>query len=484
METGSSSDSGRGSGRPDTAATLRVRVEDSVFMVDRAMLVRGCDYFRALFRSGMRECRQEEVHLRGLRARGFLIVLAVLRGDRPTLSDDQIVDAVECAAFLQVGALARHLADLINSDNCLLLCQAAAVYGLLELYLSAALFIRDMHEDLQEAAESLLWESRQYVQSLTPSSFVAVGTYSPSMEILQDSFRTLCYLDEGEKDWKHLTDLPTEASTSMAGLAVLSNKLYIVGGVRDVSKQVVESCFCYDAMANKWTTFNGPRQLRYNFTLVGHEGRLYAIGGEYEKTAMSSVEMYDVATGNWSFVHHAPRPVADAACAKAMSRIFVCFWKPKETTDIYEYVPGRDEWSLVTTLIRPHSYGHCMVAHRDNLYVMRNGPYADFLRCLMDCYNITTGQWTAMPGHYVNSKGALFTAVVRGDSAFTVNRMLTLEYAIGTGGWKPRREMKGFPRSGSVWTFFLRLPKTRAHPKQREALDSTGQDDANDPNPA
>uniref|UniRef100_A0A671MBA1 Kelch repeat and BTB (POZ) domain containing 13 n=1 Tax=Sinocyclocheilus anshuiensis TaxID=1608454 RepID=A0A671MBA1_9TELE len=101
-----------------------------------------------------------------------------------------------------------------------------------------------------------------------------------------------------------------------------------------------------------------------------------------------------------------------------------------------------------------------MVTHGDNLYVMRNGPCDDFLRCLMDCYNITTGQWTAMPGHYVNSRGALFTAMVRGNSAFTVNRNLTLEYVICGDKWKPRRQMTGFPKSGSLWTCLLRLPKS------------------------
>uniref|UniRef100_A0A3Q3D3T0 Uncharacterized protein n=1 Tax=Hippocampus comes TaxID=109280 RepID=A0A3Q3D3T0_HIPCM len=111
-----------------------------------------------------------------------------------------------------------------------------------------------------------------------------------------------------------------------------------------------------------------------------------------------------------------------------------------------------------------------MVAHRDNLYVMRNGPCDDFLRCLMDCYNLTTAQWTAMPGHYINSKGALFTAMIRGDSALTVKHMLTLEYAIGAHGWKPRRQMKGFPKSGSLRTCLLRLPKTGYTGADRTAL--------------
>lgn len=111
-------------------------------------------------------------------------------------------------------------------------------------------------------------------------------------------------------------------------------------------------------------------------------------------------------------------------------------------------------------MVKSQSYGHCMVTHRDNLYVMRNGPSDDFLRCRMDCYNITTGQWTAMPGDYINSKGALFSARVKGDSVFTVKHMLTLEYAITGDRWRPRRQMKGFPNNGSLVTCLLRLPKT------------------------
>ncbi|XP_036400415.1 kelch repeat and BTB domain-containing protein 13 [Megalops cyprinoides] len=463
-------------GRDCEMATLRVRVEESVFAVERATLVRDCEYFRALFRSGMRECQQEEVHVKGLRARGFLIALGVLRGERPILTGEEIIEVAECAAFLQVAPLEKHLINIINSDNCLLMYHTAATYGLLDLYHSAALFIRDMYRDLEDDAKCLPEELLDYVESLAPSTYVTVGTHSPTIELLQDFVRTVCYLDEDEKEWKVLTDLPIDASTTMAGVTVLDNKLYIVGGVRDVSNQVVVSCYCYDPETDTWTTFCSPRQLRYNFTLVGHEGYLYAIGGEYERTTMSSVERYQVSTGNWSFVSHLPRPVAGAACAKAMSRIFVCLWRPMDATDIYEYVPVRDEWVLVTTLIRHQSYGHCMVAHRDNLYVMRNGPSDDFLRCMMDCYNLTTGQWTAMPGQYENSKGALFTAVVRGDSVFTVNRKMTLEYIIEGKKWKPKKEMNGFPRIGSMWTFLLRLPKTGRQPEGQRVLNGNGRD--------
>ncbi|XP_061102859.1 kelch repeat and BTB domain-containing protein 13 [Conger conger] len=451
-------------------ANQRVRVEESVFSVDRALLTRNCEYFRALFQSGMRECEQEEIHVKGLRARGFMVTLSVLNGERPILNSEEIIEAIECAAFLHVDALTKHLINIINSDNCLLMYHTAAIYGLWELYHSAALFIRDMYSELKDDVRCLPDELLEYVESLVPNTYVTVGTHSPSIKLLQDCQRTVCYLDEDEKDWKVLTDLPVDASTTMAGVTVLNNKLYIVGGVRDVTNQVAESCYCYDPALDNWSTFMGPQQHRYNFTLVGHEDCLYAIGGEYDRTTMSSVERYNLSTCTWSFVSHLPRPVASAACTKAMNRMFVCLWRPMDATDIYEYVPAEDRWVLITTLIRQQSYGHCMVAHKDNLYVMRNGPSDDFLRCMMDYYNLTTGQWTAMPGQYQNSKGALFTAVVRGDSVFTVNPKMTLEYIIEEKKWKPKTEMNGFPRIGSMWTFLLRLPKMGKPPRGHGVL--------------
>lgn len=449
--------------RDHRAGWVSVKVEGSRFTVERSLLARCSSYFCGLFRSGMIENHQDELHLRGgVSARAFLITLAVCRGEFPTLGDpDELVEAAECAAFLQVACLVQHLCDIIDSENCLLLYHAASVYGLHTLYQNAALFLRDCFDDLKEAAEgSLPHDLIEYSQSLPPASYIAIGTHSPSVEQLHDSFRVVCYLDEKEGEWKHLTDLPAVCSTSMAGVAVLDNCLYVVGGVYGYGKDTVDSGFCYNPDSGVWTAFPGPQQPRYNFTLLGHGGRLYAIGGEVQKQIISTAESYDVETGAWTFMRHTPRPVASTACAVARRRIFVCFWKPPDTTDIYEYISMKNEWRLETTMIKPQSYGHCMVAHRDNLYVMRNGPGDDFLRCLMDRYNITSGQWTAMSGHYINSKGALFTAMIRGDSVFTVKHMLTLEYTITDSGWKPRRQMKGFPKSGSLWTCFLRLPKT------------------------
>jgi len=453
--------------------SLTVRVDGRAFVVEKALLTSHCEYFRALYQSGMRECLQTELHLRGLGAAGFVTMLAVLHGERPALlGANELVESIECAAFLQVRALAGYLADLVNSENCLLMCHTAFTYGVRELCHRAALFIRDIRADLKEELLSLPPELAEYVDSLEPRTYMAVCSHVPSVELLGDFQRTVCYLDEETRDWKVLTHLPQNASTFMAGVAVLDDKLYIVGGVHDMNKRVLASGFCYSPATDTWSTVPGPQQPRYNFTLIGHEGCLYAVGGEYDRKAISSVEKFRASQGTWSLAAHLPCPAASVASAKVMSRIFVGLWKANGATAIQEYVPREDRWVLLTTLVRRHSYGLCMVAHRDNLYVVRNGPGDDFLLCVMDRYNLTSGQWSAVAGHYGNSKGSLLTAVVRGDSVFTLSRKVTTEYTIEESRWKTRRDMEGFGRIGTIYTFLLRIPRDAAALKRNSTAES------------
>ncbi|NXX86252.1 KBTBD protein, partial [Urocolius indicus] len=445
--------------RPAAPERVCIWVEEQPFWVEKALLVQSSEYFRGLFRSGMRESRQEQMGLGELSAAGFLAMLRVLAGERPVLSSEETFQAVECAAFLQVKPLAEYLIHSIDSDNCILLFQAAAIFGLLDLFHRAALYIRDSYAELEPQLRCLSHDLLAYVETLLPSTFVAVGAHTPTFEFLEDLSRTICYLDEETNAWRTLSCLPLGASTFLAGMATMDNKIYIVGGVYGASKRVVESSFCYDADADAWSEFPSPHQLRYDVRLVGHEGHLYAIGGEYDKISLKSVERYDPASGTWTFVSDLPQPSAAAPCTQAMGQIFVGLWKPLDTTVIYKYESRRDVWLPVTELKRPQSYGHCMVAHRDNLYIMRNGPSDDFLRCVIDCFNLRSRQWSALPGQFLNSKGALFTAIIRGDTVYTVNKVVTLLYSVEEETWRFKKEKVGFPRPGSLQTFLLRLPR-------------------------
>ncbi|KAB1278019.1 Kelch repeat and BTB domain-containing protein 13 [Camelus dromedarius] len=436
-------------------ASVQVWVGSQLFQADRALLVEHCGFFRGLFRSGMREARAAEVRLGVLSPDGFCTALRVLRGERPALeAADELLQAVAAPSQAPAWALPGAQPSVGQLRAAVRRRRRLRLH---DVFRSARLFIRDGAREL--AAE---WRCPRPALrgGAAASSYVAVSTHAPAPGFLEDASRTMCYLDEEEDAWRTLAALPLEASTLLAGVATLGNKLYIVGGVRGPHKEicvVVELGFCYDPRARR-SSFPSPHQPRYDTALVGFDGHLYAIGGEFQRMPMSSVERYDPAAGCWSFVADLPQPAAGVPCAQARGRLFVCLWRPADTTAVVEYTVQGDTWLPVAELRRPQSYGHCMVAHRDSLYVVRNGPKDDFLHCAIDCLNLATGQWTALPGQFVNSKGALFTAVVRGDTVYTVNRMFTLLYAIEDGTWRLLREQAGFPRPGSLQTFLLRLP--------------------------
>ncbi|KAF6721033.1 Kelch repeat and BTB domain-containing protein 13 [Oryzias melastigma] len=152
---------------------LKIIINDSVFNVAKTDLVKNCDFFRALFQSGMRECRQQAITLQSVGAPGFLVLLQVLHCERPMLSIDQITEAIQCTAFLQAPALTKHLISIINSENCLLMYDTSATYGVWELFHQSALFIRDMHADLKEDLLTLPRELVEYVDQYS-SLFTAV----------------------------------------------------------------------------------------------------------------------------------------------------------------------------------------------------------------------------------------------------------------------------------------------------------------------
>ncbi|XP_078473429.1 kelch repeat and BTB domain-containing protein 13 [Lampetra fluviatilis] len=446
--------------KPSPTRDLRVTVEGVVFEVNRSRMAEHCDYFGALFRSGMRECQRDELEITGcITANGFSIMLRVLDDGATPLRADDVVDAVEAAGFLQVSALVAYLSAAVDSDNCVEMLVAASEYGVERARRCAAHFVRDVLDEPRFASRlSLLSEEhRLHVSALQPSRLSAVGTYSSSNAYLDDKSRTVCCLDEVHNRWEVVTALPRSASSALAGIAVLNNKLYLVGGIRGMERDPVETTFCYDPLRRVWRELAGPIQPRYNLALLAHRDRLLAIGGEHGGIKLATVESFDERAEAWSPCAPLPQAAAGAACATTLGRAFVCLWKPLDTTTISELDADGEAWRRLATLVKPHSYGHCMVAHRDNLYVIRNGPYDDFLHCAIDRYNISSAAWTTLAGQYMNSKGALFSSVVKGDRVFTLNRMIAMPYAIEAERWRPLPAFAGFPRGGTLHTFLLRL---------------------------
>lgn len=114
----------------------------------------------------------------------------------------------------------------------------------------------------------------------------------------------ICRWDPIARTWSYVASMSTMRST--AGVAILNNRLYVVGG-RDGS-----SCHCsmecYDPHTNKWTMRAPMNRRRGGVGVAVANGFLYALGGHDlpastgQSTRTDTVERYDPATDTWTLV--------------------------------------------------------------------------------------------------------------------------------------------------------------------------------------
>lgn len=123
-----------------------------------------------------------------------------------------------------------------------------------------------------------------------------------------DGINTVSYFiyrwDPITRTWSYVA--PMSVMRSTAGVAVLNNRLYVVGG-RDgsVCHQSVE---CYDPHTNKWTPRTPMNKRRGGVGVGVANGLLYALGGHDCPASNPSVfrtetvERYDPKTDTWTLV--------------------------------------------------------------------------------------------------------------------------------------------------------------------------------------
>jgi hypothetical protein len=97
--------------------------------------------------------------------------------------------------------------------------------------------------------------------------------------------------------WTQLTDMPTPRYIGAA--AVLDGKIYVVGGMTDLSG-VMDTVEAYDIATDKWTSLAPLPQRLYLTTAAAANGKLYVFGGLDSTQNLSTVYEYDSTANTWS----------------------------------------------------------------------------------------------------------------------------------------------------------------------------------------
>lgn len=272
-------------------AVVEIRLGERCFPpVCKRKLIEQSDFFRALFRSGMREAAAAEVQqLRGgLSALGLELVLdfintsGLARLEQQQEAEEQeeqgdarplLEELVEAASYLQVTPLLRLLRSRVRLANCLQLHRLAQVYGLQELQDACVAFMAGcFHQVLRrpEAWPHLLLPSALRQQLMERrmrgvAALVAVGNFAgPSaLGLQEDSPCSMLRYDEVTQRWLPLpNNLPPDlVNVRGYGSTVLDNYLFIVGGYR-ITSQEISAAHCYNPCLNEWSQMASMNQKR------------------------------------------------------------------------------------------------------------------------------------------------------------------------------------------------------------------------------
>ncbi|XP_059210660.1 kelch-like protein 33 [Centropristis striata] len=219
-------------------------------------------------------------------------------------------------------------------------------------------------------------------------------------------------------EWRRLGEMPDKPKFRH-GVAAMSGSLYVAGGCYFYTKNdMMKSAYSYDPVLDSWKRLADMQEFRSSFSLVVHEERLYAIGGDMEiNTNVDSVEMYNPETDSWSFVQPLDQALSGHAAAVSDGGIFIsggfdC--KYVCLVSMFLYHPERG-----TTYLADMAHDraqHCMEPLRGRLYVAGGVCnlrkfYTDQQAC--EVYDPAADSWTTFTPLPVPHVGAA-SAVLEG----------------------------------------------------------------------
>uniref|UniRef100_A0A096LRQ1 Si:ch211-63p21.8 n=1 Tax=Poecilia formosa TaxID=48698 RepID=A0A096LRQ1_POEFO len=203
------------------------------------------------------------------------------------------------------------------------------------------------------------------------------------------------------------------------GVAVMNGRLFVAGGCYFYAKNNIMTSayryYSYNPVTNTWKRLADMQEPRSNFSLVVHEERLYAIGGDKEIDANTdSVEMYKPDSNSWSLVHPLDQTLSGYGVSALNGGIFIsggfnCKYVCLVSMVLYHPERG----SVYLADMSFDRAQHCMEALRGRLYVAGGVCnlrkfYTNQLAC--EVYDPVTDSWadfSSLPVPHVGSASAV-----------------------------------------------------------------------------
>jgi len=200
-------------------------------------------------------------------------------------------------------------------------------------------------------------------------------------------------------------------------MAVWGDKVYVIGGYKDVLFKPRSEMYIYDIPLGRWTTGNPlPKALGAGYA-VAWNSKIYFFGGTDGDNASSAVYIYDIASDEWSTGADMPTPREHLAADVIEGRIYVVAGRGGDfsATRLEIYTPETDSWDAGTDLPTARS-GIDAVAVKGKLYVY--GGEGGGIHNEHEVYDPVTDTWETYPA-MPNARHGL-AVVASGDTIYTI----------------------------------------------------------------
>jgi serine/threonine-protein kinase PknK len=191
----------------------------------------------------------------------------------------------------------------------------------------------------------------------------------------------------GEENWVELPAMATPRAGHAAG--VIGDRLYVVGGMTDsafVDKErpPLTSLEIYDFRTGEWSSGPDMPTGRHHFDAAVLDGQLYAIGGRaVDDWALDAVERFDPDSGDWEQLAPLPQGTGGQGVEAVAGRIVVLsggddleLWVTPAT---WAYDAEQDQWRRLPDPTVPR-HGNASAVVGDRVYIFGGAPCAGYGR--------------------------------------------------------------------------------------------------------
>jgi hypothetical protein len=236
---------------------------------------------------------------------------------------------------------------------------------------------------------------------------------------------------------------------------------FVMGGhmYDDVHGNALSTMERYDVLSGQWSAVTAMSTRRHNFSACAVMGEVYVTGGEDEGyDPLSSVEKYSPPSDTWSVVSSLPEPRSDHAAVALGSAMYVLGGFAGADADLTTSVLKLDSvqgiWSAVAPMPEPRYYfAACVVGSDIYVFGGKNGTSRD--QGSVFRYDTETDEWSTLAP--MPSVASRHTAIELGGLIYLVGTMEhnggLMRYDPASGVWSTLARLTHSCRNGT--SFFL-----------------------------